>query len=124
MFSDDVLFPSPYYNNETFPAPTGHEIEISSATIEEVKDPKTGTLRPKVVLRFAGLSKGMILNRTNYTTLATAFGRDGANWIGKRVAVQRVPVVMAGATSMGIRFLPVPTEMGAAPSAASGAKPF
>jgi hypothetical protein len=107
MFNDDDLFPSKYYNNTTFPVPTGHVIEICAAVIEDVKDLMTGALRPKVVIGFTGLPKGFILIRTNYMMLASAFGRDGAHWIGRKVSVQRVPVTMNGTTSMGVRFVPI-----------------
>ncbi len=118
MFNDDELFPTRYHNNATFPVPSGRVIQIQSAAVEQVKDPQTGVLRPKVVLTFVGVDKPFLLNRTNYAALAEVLGRDGATWTGANVTVHRVPVVMNGKSSLGVRFVPLERNAASAPPAA------
>jgi hypothetical protein len=123
MFNDDELFPTRYYNNATFPVPSGRVIAIHKAWVEQVKDPQTGVLRPKVMVSFVGLDKPFPLNRTNYTALAEVLGRDGAAWAGANVQVHRVPVSMNGKSSLSVRFVPLERDEAGTPSTAATSRP-
>src|SRR5262245_22561972 len=63
--------------------------------------------RKKAVVYFKNASKPMVLNKTNATTLATAFGKPFAGWIGKRVTVRAEQTVFAGKPTLGLRIYPV-----------------
>jgi hypothetical protein len=70
---------------------------IESITEEEIRDPKSGQLVLKLVVRFKELDEkqGLILNKTNNRKLRTKFGDDVEAAIGK-------PVILAiDDTAMG-----------------------
>ena len=43
--------------------------------------------RTKAVIYVRGGKKGIVLNKTNASTLATSFGKNFAAWPGKRVTI-------------------------------------
>jgi hypothetical protein len=43
--------------------------------------------KPKFVIWFSNIDKGMVLNTTNKNVLVDAFGRAPADWIGKDVGI-------------------------------------
>jgi hypothetical protein len=111
IFNDDELYPSKYYNNQTFPVPNGQVIQLARAEREQVKNPQTGLVGPKLVLYFAGLEKGFICARPNYNAFVDAWGRDGDHWIGKYVVVGREAMASAPG-GLRVRFTPMaqPTQ--------------
>jgi hypothetical protein len=78
-----------------------------TATIERIdQELLNGASRPKAVVYLKGAPKGVVLNKTNATTLAHAFGKDFQNWIGKRVTVKAEPTQFQGKPTMGLRLYP------------------
>ena len=75
---------------------------ITSQTIEEVG--KTGEKKP--VLWFEKSEKGLILNRTNATTIGKAYGRDTIAWKGKRVTLFGAETEFGGETVDCVRVRP------------------
>jgi hypothetical protein len=71
-------------------------VTIESVTEEEVRDPKSGQLVTKLVVRFKELDEkqGLILNKTNNRKLRTKFGDDVEAAIGKPVilAIEDTPM--------------------------------
>jgi hypothetical protein len=82
------------------------------ATIEKIEEEtfaKEGQkARPKKVLLFKGASKGVVLNKTNATVLAAAFGTDFTRWIGKPVKVAPESTSFGGKIVPAIRLYPAP----------------
>jgi hypothetical protein len=79
------------------------------ATIERVDEELlNGASRPKAVLYLKGAPKGIVLNKTNATALAHAFGKNFQSWIGKRVTVKAEPTQFQGKPTMGLRLYPAP----------------
>lgn len=66
--------------------PPGKEVPVTISTIseEEFDDKEHGKIK-KLVLKFQGKEKGLVLNKTNATTIAAAFGPDTEKWPGKRI---------------------------------------
>jgi hypothetical protein len=60
----------------------------------------------KAVLYFEKRTKGVVLNKTNATNLAHAFGKSMQKWVGKRVTLRREAVNYGGKTVAGIRVYP------------------
>ena len=88
--------------------------------IESIREEEVGEER-KLVARFEGKSKGLVLNDTNLETLELAFGDDSSDAIGAQVILYVDPDVKYGGKRVGgIRIkLPkaAPKEKAAAKSA-------
>jgi hypothetical protein len=81
-----------------------------NATIEQIDEetfarPGEAT-RTKKVLYVHGGKKGIVLNKTNATNLASAFGKAFPAWVGQRVTIKAEPTTFAGKTTMGLRLYP------------------
>ena len=57
----------------------------------------------KPVLRFQDKEKGMVLNKTNATTLADAFGDDTSGWRGKVIEIFSARVSFQGRMVDGLQ---------------------
>jgi len=88
-----------------------HKLQIISVTTEEIAD---GEQKP--VMRFTGLQKGMVLNKTNATALAVAFGDDTITWQGRSIELLAMPTMFQGKQVMGLVCLPI-LEQGQVPPA-------
>lgn len=60
--------------------------------------------RQKPVMYFKNGSKGLVVNATNWDTLADAYGEESDNWIGKSVVLHVVPTKFKGKATTGIRM--------------------
>jgi hypothetical protein len=72
-------------------------VTIDSVTAEEIRDPKSGRMVPKLVMRFKELdeNQGLILNKTNNRKIRQTYGDDTDDAVGK-------PVILAiDDTAMG-----------------------
>ena len=81
MATRNDLFPSKYLKHAEL---GGAEITltINSLTIEEIgTDPK----EKKPVLNFSNDEKMLVLNLTNYDTIAMGFGEETDNWKAKQI---------------------------------------
>jgi hypothetical protein len=68
--------------------------------------------RDKIVLTLKGVKKPVPLNKTNALNLASAWGKNPNNWVGKRVRVQVELTSYAGKPTKGLRLYPVdPNDM-------------
>ena len=92
---------------------------IGKVEIAELKE-KDGTTRRKFVLYFEGEEKALVLNKTNATKLALAFGKNGADWPGARVELYSE---MTSLGKEGVRLQPVRTVPKAAPAKKIAPKP-
>ena len=65
----------------------------------------------KPIVWFEGTTKGLILNRTNFGTIAELHGPDTDTWIGKRVTLFGTEVDFRGTQTLAIRVrLTAPAE--------------
>ena len=54
---------------------------IGKVDLVELREKDSSTKR-KFVVYFEGVEKALVLNKTNATKLAAAYGKDRSNWIG------------------------------------------
>lgn len=110
----DQMFPSKYLK-----AGDCEEADLT-LTIASVKFEELGQgdkAETKPVVYFDEAEKGLVLNKTNATTIAELHGRTTEQWIGKRIAIYATEVEMGGKVSMGIRLRAPKAPTGPAPSA-------
>jgi len=94
---------------------------ISGVVSVEMKNQDSGAMETKYVLNFQGADKGMVLNKTNITTLGTLFGDETDAWAGKSVILFAVGTTdKNGNPVMGLRVRGVPVQ-GAKPKFAAKA---
>lgn len=92
----DAAFPSTYLK-----AADLNERDIT-VTINDVKQEEVGDdSRP--VVYFRGAKKGLVLNKTNATTIAEAYGNDTDDWFGKPVTLYEAEAEYQGKRMPAIR---------------------
>ena len=65
-----------------------HTVILESVTLKDLKDSQTGENKSKLVAKFKGSPKTMILNGTNLDALAAIFKtNDYELWSGKRIVL-------------------------------------
>jgi hypothetical protein len=87
------------------------------AQIESIKEEEVGDDR-KLVARFEGKSKGLVLNDTNLETLEQAFGDDSNDVIGAQVVLYVDPNVRYGGQRVGGIRIKLPARKAAKEKAA------
>jgi hypothetical protein len=103
MSDFDELYGSKYLSATDLKAPVTATID----RIDEEEFTRPGERpRKKAVAYFKNASKPMVLNKTNANTLAAAFGKPFAGWVGKRVTLRAEPTVFAGKPTLGLRLFP------------------
>jgi len=80
-----------------------------TVTIANIKMEKLGD-DTKPVLYFAGKEKGVVLNKTNATNIAAAYGPETDLWVGKRVILFTAWVDFQGKSVEAIRIRPAPQQ--------------
>ena len=56
--------------------------------VERVEIPETdGSMRPKAAVTLQGWPAKLLLNKTNFEVIATAYGRQSSGWIGQQLEV-------------------------------------
>jgi hypothetical protein len=87
-------------------------LEIKREYLEELAD-TTGKKRNKSILAFAGTTKELVLNVTNWEKIAEITGEyDSENWQGRKVELYPTTTEMAGKTVDCIRIrAPAQKEM-------------
>lgn len=77
-------------------------LKISSIAADK---PGSNSERDKLILKFEGQEKDLILNATNAGVLVGRFGDDYSKWVGSEVIIASVPVQYNGQTVQGIRVV-------------------
>ena len=117
MKTSDV-FPSRYLKWQDL---NGKEVRviIKSITIEDLGNDR------KPVMFFDGAQKGMIVNKTNWSTIAQAYGDESDAWTGKPVILFAMNTSFQGRPTQGLRVrIPVDQPAGDTPAfAAEPAQP-
>ncbi len=92
------LFPSNYLSAEELE--DGDKVfTIKSVEMEPVGQEK----QEKPVLNFDGSEKGLVLNKTNANVIASLYGSNIEDWVGKAITLYATEVQYQGKTTMGIR---------------------
>ena len=117
MRKNDAL-PSKYLNatdvgNQTF------KLTVANVVMEKMEN--DGVMKP--VMSFHGAQKGMPINATNWDNMASVYGDESDNWIGKQVEMYTEATRMPNGTpTRGVRVRPVAgADTAAAMSAPLGA---
>jgi len=98
METMNQLFPSRFLKAEDL---AGEDV---SYTIQGLEMEEVGSdQEEKPVLYFKEIDKGLILNKTNFKTIASVHGPDSDDWAGKKVTLYPTEVEFSGKTTLGIR---------------------
>ena len=96
------LYPSKYFKATDFD--TSQHFTISSVSVEPVGAEQEN----KPVLYFNGDARGVVLNKTNASVVAHAYGDETERWSGKPVECRSEPVQFGGRIVDAIRlYIPV-----------------
>ena len=111
MTTVNDAFPSPYLkaadlNNRTI------KLKMDKVIFEEIGQEKDR----KPVLYFADTKKGMVLNKTNATTIGAVHGQEFEGWTGKEIELfsQMVPFQGQNVPSIRVRAVTEPAVPAAA----------
>ena len=102
----DILkeFPGRYINVDGLEELGGEVTSmITKVVLEDMKN-QAGQNETKPVMYLEGLKPGLVLNKSNATTLAEEFGRETSAWEGKRVTIR---LEQWGPAAMGQRWMAV-----------------
>ena len=91
-----------YLNAATAKAHVGKELHILTIESEIIRD------QAKMVMSFRELGeKGLVVNKTNRTALADAFGDETDAWTGKSVQLRIGQVLFQGRMVPSIQVVPI-----------------
>ena len=98
-------FPSPYLkaadlNNRTI------KLKVEKVVFEEIGQEKD----KKPVIYFVDVKKGLVLNRTNATTIGSVHGQEFEGWTGKEIELFSMMVPFNGQNVAAIRVRAAPEE--------------
>lgn len=65
-----------------------------------------GEEKEKLLVRFSGVDKPLVLNQTNIALLSTTYGDDTDQWINNKVVLNLVTVMFNGSPVLGIQLNP------------------
>jgi hypothetical protein len=77
----------------------GHEVHVRIASVEEAKFEEGN----KLLLKFQGKEKGLILNMTNARRIASKCGTNSDEWVGREVVLYEEEVDFQGRMVPAIR---------------------
>jgi hypothetical protein len=86
-------------------------VTIDRVVMESFRDPRTRVETRKPVMYFQRAKRGLIVNRTNWRTVADLYGDESDNWTGKRITLTPAMVDAYGKQTKAVRVRPVrPSE--------------
>jgi hypothetical protein len=108
-------FGGAYLSGEDVPPGKSYRLQCGEVHLEQFED---GTTKP--VLSFQNARKQLVLNKTNASVLAAAWGDDTEGWYGGWLELFSVPTTFNGRSYNGLRVRPleppaVPVQHAAAP---------
>lgn len=95
----NAAFPSAYLKAADL---NGQRVTV---TMSHVKEEKIGEDK-RPVLYFQGKEKGIVLNKTNANSIASAYGFDTDDWAGQRIEIFPMDVEFQGKMVEAIRVKP------------------
>ena len=81
-------------------------VTIDRVVMESFRDPRTRQESRKPVMYFQRAKRGLIINRTNWRTVADLYGDESDNWVGKRIALVSMMVDAYGKQTKAVRVRP------------------
>jgi len=104
--TSDQIFPSKYLKADDLDGEM--TVTIKSVVLEELESKDRGK-QSKPVAYFREFDKGVVLNRTNWGTIAKQHGDDSDMWVGKQIVLFAMDVEAFGEMVLAIRVkLPRP----------------
>lgn len=94
----NAAFPSSYLKSTDIGS---NRISVTLGEVKMEEMPK-GDVKP--VLYFRGKDRGLVLNKTNATTLADAYGTNTDNWEGQLGVLFTIDTEFGGRRTKGIRI--------------------
>ena len=98
----DEIYPQPKSNHLKAEDLNGHEVkaEVSGYELVGFDDGQ------KIVLKFSGKDKTLVLNKTNAKAIGAAFSKDPDAWIGKEINIYPATTEYGGKTVPCLRVRP------------------
>src|SRR5690606_30577904 len=117
MMDINAAFPSKYVKAADL---QGQDVTVTieSFGIEDVDD---GEMKP--VLRFAGMGRGLVLNRTNANSLEALYGPETDHWVGRSITLYPTTTQFGAKMVACIRIRETSSIASAAPQATQQAAP-
>ena len=81
-------------------------VTIERVVMESFRDPRTRVETRKPVMYFQRAKRGLIVNRTNWRTVADLYGDESDNWTGKRIVLVPAMVDAYGKQTKAVRVRP------------------
>lgn len=81
-------------------------VTIDRVVMESFRDPRTRVETRKPVMYFQRAKRGLIVNRTNWRTVADLYGDESDNWTGKRIVLAPTMVDAYGKQTKAVRVRP------------------
>lgn len=97
--------------------------QVRRVTIDGCAPEQVGQSEVKPVLKFRGVPKGLVLNKTNGMLIAASYGTETLNWAGRELELYPENVLFQGQVVPAIRVRVPYGSVQAAPSAAGVAFP-
>jgi hypothetical protein len=112
----DQAFPSTWLKNSDL---NGRAVRLTmkEVVLEEVGDDH------KPVLYFQGAKKGLVLNKINSASIASAYGQETDGWNGKTIEVYPDMTIFGGKPTPCIRVRPVAAPAPVPPAAPAATPP-
>jgi hypothetical protein len=102
VMNRDELFPSKYFKA----ADLGGKplvVTIKSANVEALNSPNGGGQQDKLLLSFINQAKRLVVNVTNYNSVADLYGDETNNWPGKQIELYPTKASMGGKSFDAVR---------------------
>lgn len=112
------MFPSKYLKVDDLDGDS--PVIIASIRFERLKD-DDGKEEDKPILYFLRVEKGLVLNKTNATTISEQHGDDTDTWPGKRIVLTKESVLAFGKQVWAIRVKATPPPRSSGSGALKGA---
>lgn len=93
------VFPSKYLKAQDIPQGQFAAVTIDRVQMEDV----SGDGEDKPVIYFRGKNKGMVLNRTNWSSIADVYGDESDNWSGQQVSLYQTTTQFQGKNTPCLR---------------------
>lgn len=85
-------------------------VQIEYEVGESIEDPQTGKSATKPTVKFAGAEKPLILNITNWKTIAALHGDDSVDWRNKWITLHVTTTEAFGETHVVLRVRDIVPE--------------
>lgn len=107
MPSFEDVYPSKSEHLKASDLKAGMEFKVSidEVLIQEFED-EEGAKTTKLVLKLVGKDKSLVLNKTNASVIASAFGNDYTTWPGKEIYIYSTTTQFGSQTVPCIRVRP------------------